>query len=244
MLNFAHEKIYRSKKMEQTIYIIALVLTGLFNLALGGIIFVGNKAYRKQTAYLRARLLTILWLVSFGLGYIIHALFLWRYTWPTAASALTVSFFHIGAICFNWGYIPLLNPNYLTKGVIVRDLIVFVAGLTSYWMVALLWHHAPTYVCLAFSVFFAYSAVTVFKFYRTYNRVSLRMIRMSSGNVMEFIRWMQVCCDCIVLFGIGSVAITAIFPNDIIPFVMLLTSGAGMFAYIAYSITKYGKNIT
>lgn len=230
--------------MEQTIYVVTLIMTGLINLAMGCFLFLGNKAYRQQTVYLRSRLLTILWLVAFGLGYIIHALFLWRYTWPTAASALTVSFFHIGAICFNWGYIPLLNPSYLTRRVVTRDLLFYAAGLVTYWTVALKWHHAPTYVCLAFSLFFAYAALTVFTFYRTYNRVSLRMIRMSSGNVMQFIRWMQVCCDCIVLFGIGSVAITAIFPNDIIPFVLLLTSGAGMFTYIVYSISKYGKHLS
>ena len=120
MLNFVAKK-STDQKMEQTIYIVTLILTGLINLAMGGILFVGNKAYRQQTVYLRARLLTILWLVAFGLGYFIQAIFLWRYTWPTAASALAVSFFHIGAICFNWGYIPLLNPNYLTKGIVIRD---------------------------------------------------------------------------------------------------------------------------
>lgn len=243
MLNFVAKK-STDQKMEQAIYIVTLILTGLINLAMGGILLVGNKAYRQQTVYLRARLLTILWLVAFGLGYFIQAIFLWRYTWPTAASALAVSFFHIGAICFNWGYIPLLNPNYLTKGIVIRDLLIFVVGLITYWTVAMLWHHAPTYVCLAFCIFFAYAALTVFTFYRTYNRVSLRMIRMTSGNVMQFIRWMQVCCDCIVLFGIGSVAITAIFPNDIIPFLLLLTSGAGMFMYIAYSISNYGKSLS
>jgi hypothetical protein len=40
------------------------------------------------------------------------------------------------------------------------------------------------------------------------------------------------------------VAITAIFPNDIIPFLLLLTSGAGMFMYIAYSISNYGKYLS
>jgi hypothetical protein len=126
----------------------------------------------------------------------------------------------------------------------VRDLIIYAIGLTAYWSAALLWHHKPIYISLAFIIFFAYSILTVFTFYRTYNRVSLRLIHMSAGNMMEFIRWMQVCCDCIVLFGIGSMAITAIFPNDIIPFVLLLVSGVGMFAYMTYSIIKYGKNLS
>ena len=230
--------------MEQTIYIVVLVLTGLINLAMGGYLLSGSNAYRQQTVYYRSRLLTVLWLVTFGLGYFIQAIFLWRYTWPTAASALTVSFFHIGAICFNWGYIPLLNPRYLTKSIVVRDLIIYAIGLIAYWSVALLWKHAPMYVALAFLIFFAYSTYTVLTFYKTYNRVSLRIIRMGEGNMRDFIRWMQVCCDCIVLFGIGSVAITAIFPNDIIPFVLLLIGGVGMFSYMTYSMIKYGKIIS
>ena len=90
MLNFVAKK-STNQKVEQAIYIVTLILTGLINLAMGGILFVGNKAYRQQTVYLRARVLTILWLVAFGLGYFIQAIFLWRYTWPTAASALTVN---------------------------------------------------------------------------------------------------------------------------------------------------------
>ena len=70
-------------------------------------------------------------------------------------------------------------------------------------------------------IFFAYAAWIVFKFYHTYNMVSSRMLRLSFGNVMGFVRWMQVCCDLIILFGISSVAITSIFPTDFWPFTLL-----------------------
>jgi hypothetical protein len=66
--------------MEQAIYVIALVLTGLANFAMGGYLYSGSKAYRQQTAYYRSRMLTIVWLAVFGLGYFIQAIFLWRYT--------------------------------------------------------------------------------------------------------------------------------------------------------------------
>ena len=229
--------------MEQTIYIVALILTGLANIGMGAFLFRGSRAYRQHSIYHRTRMLTTLWLVIFGIGYILHAILRWRYTWPTAASALTVSYFHIGAICFNWGYIPLLNPNYLKRQIIVRDLAIYIIGVIAYWTVALLWQHAPMLISLVFCLFFGYAALTVYTFYRAYNRVSLRLIRMSSGNVMGFVRWMQVCCDCIVLFGISSIAITAIFPNDVLPFVLLLISGVWMFGYITYSLNKYGKHI-
>lgn len=229
--------------MEQKIYVATLVITGLANILMGAFLLKGNRAFCQQRIYHRTRLLTILWLIIFGIGYILHAFLRWRYTWPTAASALTVSYFHIGALCFNWGYIPLLDKNYLTKRIVVRDLAIYFVGLIGYWTVALLRQDAPLLVSLVFCFFFGYAALTVFTFYRAYNLVSLRLRQMTSGNVMGFIRWMQVCCDCIVLFGISSVAITAIFPNDIWPFVLLLVSGVWMFAYIAYSLHKYGKHI-
>lgn len=229
--------------MELMIYRLALFLTAIINLIMAGMLWNGSKAYKKYAIYYRTRLLTTLWIAVFGLGYLIHGTFMWRFSWPTAASALTVSYFHIGAICFSWGYTSLLNPNYLTRRIVWRDTLIFVFALITYWTVALLWQKAPGFTLLSFVMFFAYAAWIVFKFYHTYNMVSSRMLRLSFGNVMGFVRWMQVCCDLIILFGISSVAITSIFPTDFWPFTLLLFAGVGMFAYIAYSLNKYGITI-
>lgn len=229
--------------MEQTIYRASLFLTGIINLLMAGMLIGGSKRYGQYPVYHRTRMLAALWIAVFGLGYIVHGIFMWRYTWPTAASALTVSYFHLGAICFSWGYTPLLNPNYLTRRIVVRDSLFYFFGLIVYWMVAAQWKHAPMFTLLSYLLFFAYAAWIVFVFYSTYNRVSYRMLRLSYGNVMGFVRWMQVCCDLIILFGICSVAITGIFPTDFWPYTLLLFAGVGMFAYIAYSLNKYGATI-
>ncbi len=229
--------------MELMIYRLALFLTAIINLIMAGMLWNGSKAYKKYAIYYRTRLLTTLWIAVFGLGYLIHGTFMWRFSWPTAASALTVSYFHIGAICFSWGYTSLLNPNYLTRRIVWRDTLIFLVALITYWTVALLWQKAPGFTLLSFVIFFAYAAWIVFKFYHTYNMVSSRMLRLSFGNVMGFVRWMQVCCDLIILFGISSVTITSIFPTDFWPFTLLLFAGVGMFAYIAYSLNKYGITI-
>ena len=240
--------------MEQTIYRIALILTGVINLGLAGWLFGGSKPYKQYDVYYRTRLLTTLWIAVFGLGYMIHGVFMWRDTWPTAASALTVTYFHLGAICFSWGYTSLLNPKYLTRGIVLRDCLYYLFSIINaarlygldpdiYWTVALQWKEASTYTALSFVPFFCYAALIVFVFYQTYNQVSYRLLRLSYGNVMGFVRWMQVCCDLIVLFGISSVAITGIFPTDFWPYTLLLVAGIGMFGYIAYSLNKYGSTI-
>ena len=160
-----------------------------------------------------------------------------------AASALTVSYFHIGAICFSWGYTSLLNPKYLTRGIMVRDIAYYFFGLLVYWTVAALWKQEPTFTLMSYCLYFAYAVWVVFVFYQTYNHVSSRLLSLSYGKVMDFVRWMQVCCDLIVLFGICSVVVTGMFPTDFWPYTLLLVAGVGMFAFISYSLNKYGATI-
>ncbi len=74
--------------MEQTIYRGALFLTGLINLVMAFTLLKGSKSYRPYAIYYRTRLLTTLWIAVFGLGYIVHGIFMWRYTWPTVARSI------------------------------------------------------------------------------------------------------------------------------------------------------------
>ena len=230
--------------MERLLYVATLLATGVLNMLIAIFLLKDSKHYREQTDYYRARILTVVWLFAFGIGYLVHAVFQWRFTWPTAASALTASYFHIGAVCFSWGYTPLLDPTYFTKKIVVRDSVLLAVGLIVYWTAALLRVYAPFYSLFSFLFFFIYAFIVAYTFYTTFNRVSYRRIRMGAGSISGFIQWMQICCDLIVLFGIGSVAITAAFHTEVIPFCLLLIAGFGMFAYIAYSIDKYGPVIT
>lgn len=229
--------------MGLTIYHITLTVTGIINILMSIFMLRNNYKYKDHKTYLRTRRLTAIWLIAFGTGYLIHSTFHWRVSWPTAASALTVTYFHIGAICFSWGYTSLLNPNYLTKNIVVRDLIYYALALIFYWRVAFSSVHAPLLTLLSYLAFFLYAVFVANKFYSTYNRVSYRLLHMPSGNWIAFVRWMQVCCDLIVMFGICSVALTAAFPVEIWPYSLLLIAGVGMFGYIVYSLDRYGTII-
>ena len=156
--------------MEQLIYRIALFVTGIINLLMAGKLLKGSMPYKQYAVYFRTRMLTALWVGVFGLGYILHGVLMWRYTWPTAASALTVTYFHIGAICFSWGYTTLLNPNYLTPRIVLRDGIYYLACLLLYWMVALLWKEQPAFTLLSYCLYFIYAVWIVFKFYKLVNK--------------------------------------------------------------------------
>ena len=229
--------------MEQSVYQMSLIITGVLNLIMGLYLLQGNYRYTKYPVYSRARICTMIWVVAFGIGYLLHAFFMWRFTWPAAASALTVTYFHLAGICFSWGYISLLNPLYLTKRIKIRDVAIYLFGLVVYWTIPLLWRTAPLYTLLSYCIFFSYAVYVTYIFYNTYNRVSMRMMKMSMGNVQDFVKWMQICTDLIILFGIGSVVVTALFPTQSLPFVFLLIAGVGMFGYMVYSIENYGNVI-
>ena len=136
----------------------------------------------------------------------------------------------------------MLNPNYLTQKIIVRDLIIYGVGLISYWTVALIWRDNPLYTVLSFSVFFLYVAYHIILFYRTYHNVSYRLMKMSYGNVSGFVRWLQVSCDLIIFFGTVGVIMLALFQHDTkFPFTVLTLLGIVIWAYIVFSLNKYGS---
>ena len=224
------------------IYKITLIIGAIANIFMAASLIAGQKVYRKYVIYMRARQFAILWLLAFAAGYLIHAFLEIRTFWPTAATAITVSYFHIGAICFCWGFIPLLNPNYFTRRIAVRDTIIFGVELILCWTVVMIWKQSSFYTALPFLIFFGYCAFNVYVFYKTFHRVSFRLLTMSYGNVRSFVHWMQISCDIIIFFGIFLVALVLMFPNAIRYFTPIETiAGIGLFAYIVRSLSRYGK---
>lgn len=238
--------------MEQHLYDIALMLGAAMNMAMALVLVHNNYAYRYYDVYRRSRSMTALTFFVFGIGFLMHYFFHWRTEWPAAASALTVSYFHIGAVLFGWGHISLLNPFYLTRRVIIRDFSILFVGITIYWTSVLL-YSVFTY---QFIIFFLHASYIAFVLYRTLYRVSRQTAALPKNesnatwwtdeariSVINFQRSINTSCHLIILFGLGSVAITACFPNDIWPYTILLIVGIGVFCYIFYALTEYGANI-
>ena len=224
------------------IYKLSLIIGAIANLLMAASLFAGQKVYRRYTIYSRARKFTILWLAAFAVGYLIHAALDLRASWPTAAASLTVSYFHLGAICFCWGYIPLLNPNYLTRKIAVRDTVIYALGLTACWTTAMITKQTSVYTLIPSLVFFSYCAYNTVVFYKTFQRVSFRLLVMSYGNVRSFVRWLQLSCDIIIFFGIFLVAVMLLLPDAVRYITPAETiAGIGLFGYIVHSLSKYGK---
>lgn len=224
--------------MEHQLYQTALLVAGILNLMMTIVLHHNSYAFKGYDVYRRARLLSGFALAVFGVGFLMHWYFQWRTEWPEAATALSVSYFHIGAVLFSWSHTSLLNSHYLTRGIVARDIVILAVALTGYWTAA-----ANQELCMmnyALVVFFLHVIWLVFVFYRTYYRVSRRLIAMQRGTAEQFVRWMLRSCHLIILFGVGSVTLTAFVPTALWPYTLLLCCGIGVFFYIFYSLTEYG----
>lgn len=224
-----------------------LILAGAVNLLIAVALLHNNVYFRIYGIYHRSRSLVALNYVIFGIGFLIHAYFGWRTSWPEGASALTVSYFHSGGVLFGWSHISLMRPDYMTKRLVIRDLSILAIGLVAYWTVLADW---------VFVIFFVHAFYIAFTFYRVYFQVRRNIENMPADEkapswwttetkrtVLGSHHSFAVSCHLIVLFGLGSIAITAAFPHDVWPYTLLTMAGIAVFCYIFYSLVEYGNVI-
>ena len=234
-------------QMELELYRTILILGGVVNILIALVLLHNNVDFRIYDVYHRSRSLVALNYTIFGIGFLLHAWLEWRISWPEAASALTVSYFHSGGVLFGWSHISLMRPDYMSRLVVIRDLTILVVGIVAYWTVMSDW---------VFAIFFVHASYIVYTFYRTYYKVKRNLIKMpADGNapswwtaeakqtVLGFHHSFVIACHLIVIFGLGSVAITAAFPHDIWPYILLMLAGIAVFCFIFYSLVEYGNVI-
>ena len=225
--------------MESQLYDTVLLSAGIVNLMMAMVLVGNSYAYRYIDTYNRARMLTGLALALFGIGFLAHYAFQLRTFWPEAATALSVTYFHLGGVLISWSHISLLDARYLARRVVIRDVVILLVAITGYWLSAV--HISPITFHLSLLLFFLHISWLAFVFYRTYYRVCRRLAGQHKTTVEAFVRWMLRSCHLIILFGLGSVLITALVPTAVWPFTVLLVAGMAVFIYIFYSLTEYGS---
>ena len=233
--------------MELELYRTALFLAGAVNLLIALALLHNNVYFRVYDVYYRSRWLVAVNYAIFGIGFLLHAYFVLRTTWPEAASALTVSYFHSGGVLFGWSHISLMRPDYLSKKRMACDLAILFIGVVVYWTVMQDW---------VFAIFFVHASFIAFNFYRTYFQMRKNIEDMPADEkaphwwtaeakrtVLGFHHSFVLGCHLIVLFGLGSIVITAAFPHDIWPYMLLTLTGIVVFCFIFYSLVEYGNVI-
>ena len=240
--------------MELQFYHTVLVLAAAVNFLIAVVLVHNNVDYHNYDVYRRARLLTALCYTIFAAGFLMHAHFEWRTSWPAAASALSVSYFHAAAVLFGWSHTSLLRPDYLTQKVIFRDLAFFLVGIICYWTAVVNFSLFVFHFSLL--IFFLHAAYIAATFYHTSFQVRHSLEQRSTDDnapswwtdeakhtILDFHRSFMVGAHLIILFGIGGIIVTAAFTKQVWPFTALLIMGIAVFIYIFYSLTEYGHVI-
>lgn len=227
--------------IEQQLYSVALFLAGIVNIVMAAALLQNSYYYKDYPTYRRARILTALCLIVFGTGFLMHHCFQWRFSWPYAATALTVTYFHLGGTLLADSHTSLLNPAYLNRGIAFRDAIAVASGIFILWTGA--FTESAICIGLGICIFLVHILYLVYTFYTTFFRVRDGLQEMQLGSVAQFTRWMLMACHLIIGFGIGSILFTALLPNAIWPYTVLISVGIAVFIYIFYSLTEYGAVI-
>ena len=209
------------------------MIVGALDLAMAIGLLVNNYAYRPYPVYHRSRVLTAVFFAVFGIGLLLHYHFHWRQTCPPMAMALSLTYFHIAGVAITWSHTSLLNPRYLSRRVVARDVAFLIIGLSAYWLTT-----------VGVYIFLLHATLMTYDFYSTYyhlNRHSFPTLGKVGGRAI--FRWMLLSCHLIIFFGIGSIVFTYLLPTAIWPYSVLLCVGGLVFIYIYYSISEYGTVI-
>lgn len=209
------------------------MIVGALDLAMAIGLLVNNYAYRHYPVYHRSRVLTAVFFAVFGIGLLLHYHFHWRQTCPPMAMALSLTYFHIAGVAITWSHTSLLNPRYLSRRVVARDVAFLAIGLPAYWLTT-----------VGVYIFLLHATLMTYDFYSTYyhlNRHSFPTLGEVGGRAI--FRWMLLSCHLIIFFGIGSIVFTYLLPTAIWPYSVLLCVGGLVFIYIYYSISEYGTVI-
>ena len=240
--------------MEQQLYHLTLLLSGITCIVMAAALSYNNFYYRDYRIYKRSRLLTALTLTTFGIGFLLHLYFGWRTCWPSAATALSVTYFHIGGTMLSWSHTSLLNPEYLNRFRVIRDMTALVVNIVTLWTGV--FFDISFLTGIGIGIFLTHVTWMSTDFLRTYLRVSrlVRQLPITKENAHWWTigaqhstfygqRSMSISCYLIILFGLGSIIMTALLPHVVWPYSVLLCVGNAVFCYIYYSLDKYGAII-
>lgn len=112
----------------------------------------------------------------------------------------------------------------------------------------------PLSLPLSFLIFFAHATYIAYTFYRTYYQVRRSIVHRPAADVpwwtpekkrtvLNRHHAFVIGCHLIIIFGLGSIALTAAFPHAIWPYTVLTAAGIVVFSYIFYALVEYGAVI-
>lgn len=228
---------------EEYFYDVSLIVAAVLNFVLASMLLFdsNNYLYAETPRYLRSRRLTGLSLIVFGVGFLLHWLFMPHFTNLLAGKALSFSYFHIGGVLFSMSHTGLIDRHYFTRRVVVRDVVVLLVSLIVYWANA--WIADTTLTYLGSALFFLHIGYLTWVFYSRFIKIyyQLGMYADYKPNDSDHeVLWLHYSYHLIITFGIGGMLCTVLFHDATLPFAILLLMGVAVFSYIYKALDSFG----
>jgi len=228
---------------EEYFYGVSLIVAAMVNIVLSCMMMFdsNNYLYEENPRYLRARRLTSLSLLVFGLGFFFHWLFMPHFNNLLMGKALSFTYFHIGGVLFSMSHTSLIDRHYLDRKVVVRDVTILVLSLTIYWIHAFVGNKTLTYIGSA--LFFLHIGFLTWQFYSRFSRIYKQLGAYADykpNDTDHEVLWLHYSCHLIISFGISGMLCTVVFHDATWPFIILLFMGIFVFSYIYKALDSFG----
>lgn len=225
--------------MQSSALNVTLVIGVMVNGFAGLLLLLQSFYEHDHPTYRRALMFTAIAVWLFAIGFALHIHFHWRAENPMFASALTLTYFHLGGMFFSWSHIGLVDPYYVSWRVCLRDLLIVAVAIPCYWLgteslpVNIIGYVICTLHCSWFATCF---------YWKYYHMRSHLPEVTNDPNIRLRTRFIVVSCHLIIGFGIGGIVITSLLSDNRHaewPFVLLMVASSIVFSYIAATLLAY-----
>lgn len=229
-------KYYYFCGMEPTAYNVTLVIGVMVNGFAGLLLLLQSFFEGDHPSYRRALVYSAVVQWLFAAGFVLHVHFQWRYDQPLLASALALTYLHLGMAIFSWAYIGLVDPFYHTWKIYVRDLVIVACAVPCNWLTTtdMPTHYLGYVICGVHCCFLAST------FYWKYYHMSEHLaevspdpdIRLRTRFIVNSVHFMNG-------FGLLAILVSALWQDEKWPYTLLMVASSVVFIYLAMMLLLY-----
>lgn len=165
-------------------------------------LLLGNKSLNKEFSnYVFSRRCCGGSFAAFAIGVFFQWYFNPRLEYPMIATAVALSYFHIGATLFAMSHTSVLDPNIKCKKRVIIDMISSLLSISTVWAGALL--EVSSVMIISFFIFFAHIIYMSYMLISTYTRVVRNIANISSDETELAVKWLPISSFMMVIFGMS-----------------------------------------
>lgn len=181
---------------------------------------------------------------AFAIGLFVQWFFNPRLEYPMIATAMALSYFHVGATLFGMSHTSVLDPSIRCKRRIRIDILSIILSTSTVWMGALL--KVPVVMLLSFIVFFAHVIYMSYSLISTYTRVIKNIANISSDETELAVEWLPKSSYMMVIFGIACsfASFINVEDNHLIAGSVMTLMAIPIFLYIYISYMNFSTQLT